>query len=139
MCQGSEGTNRVMNWSLYKSLDLRITLEGLGKDACGCWSGPDSHREICINFSETGNSLELVHMHTSSDEIPLDLRGTSFDPADIFDIDLGHFGASCCGGSDGLPQPQQQPIPQALPCASSAAPRTSSSPTDTVTVQVRKL
>ena len=81
-------------------------------------------------------------MHTSSDEIPLDLRGTSFDPADIFDIDLGHFGASCCGGSDAgisLPQPQQQPTPQALHCASSAAPRTSSSPTDTVTVQVRQL
>ena len=81
-------------------------------------------------------------MHTSSDEIPLDLRGTSFDPADIFDIDLGHFGASCCGGSDAaisLPQPQPQPIPQALHCASSAAPRTSSSPTDTVTVQVRQL
>ena len=53
-------------------------------------------------------------MHTSSDEIPLDLRGTSFDPADIFDIDLGHFGASCCGGSDAaisLPQPQPQPTP----------------------------
>ena len=81
-------------------------------------------------------------MHTSSDEIPLDLRGTSFDPADIFDIDLGHFGASCCGGSDAaisLPQPQPQPTPQALHCASSAAPRTSSSPTDTVTVQVRQL
>ena len=79
-------------------------------------------------------------MHASSDEIPLDLRGTSFDPTDIFDIDLGHFGAGCCGGGDAsavvLPQSQPPPVPQAMPSVSSVSHKILSSATDTASVQV---
>ena len=97
----------------------------------------DSRGLRCYNHSENGSALELVHMQASSDEIPLDLRGTSFDPTDIFDIDLGHFGASCCGSDDAaINMPQPQPASQAQPSAPSITQKTLSNPTHTGPTQV---
>ena len=92
--------------------------------------------------TEIGGTLELVQLQASSDEIPLDLRGASFDPAEIFDIDLGSFAATCGAvavAGDALQQ--QQHVPQALPSAATSSPPPPPTPsqTDGGPAQVRSL